>query len=367
MASKEWTLLGQWTYDVATMGNLAANTEWRPSANLGGAELETKELAEVRYLEIRPPINDDGTPQELDHVYPILDDISIREFVNLCGRNDALMMPPRQNMVNGIWIPFGDGLVDAMKSPAPMLANTTLKYRHSLRIVAKAGNTAITKNFMIRAWGYKYYEDELPKILDQLVMSPARIDIRDRTRDRVFSFEKEALPINADNWQILPGGPRQGKPAIMPYFKWARNAKATTPNVEYQFRFETGNVAQEEMDMYFPYDTQDKALFIKGFGVRAAANIRYAWIANTGDQNHKEHPKGKIPVTQYNNPIHFGAAQPVYPGGWPLYFAIPRFVDNELLIWKDLGYVAIMDNQTPVAADSVYVALNGIMFDLKVR
>jgi hypothetical protein len=361
VAIKELTCLGTWRHS----GELAANTEWRPSASSGGGELETKEVAEVRYVEIRPPVAADGTIEALDHVYLMLDDISTREYVNLCGRQDALMMPPRQHLHANIWVPFGDGIVEAMKDQAPMLASTTLKYRQSVRPVVRAGATAVTADFMIRLWGYRYTEDELRKILDRTVMSPARVDIVDKARERVFSFEKEALLINWDNWQMLPGGPRQGKPAIMPYFRWARNAQATTPNTPYQLRFETGNVAEEEMNLYWPYDTLDKALLIKGLGVRAAANLKYAWIENTGDPIHKEHPKGKFEISEFNNPLHFGAAQPLYPAGYPLYFAIPRFADDSLLIWNDLAYVAIQDNQTPVAAGSVYVAVNGIAFDLR--
>lgn len=363
MAAKELTILGNWLYDVTAYGNLAANTEWRPSAALGGAELETDEVAEVRYLEITPPINDDGTPQALDHIYFILDDKVTREYVNICGRNDALMFPRRQHVWANNVVYFGDGIVDAMKVKYPGIKSTTLKYKTRLQIVARAGDSAITKNFLIRAWGYKYKKDELPKILDSTIMDPS-VQIVDRTRGKTLMLSKSPIPIDYDNWTRLPGGAYQDKPIIMPYFRWSINSKATTVNLEYQYRFDQQQVPSEEMDLYWKYDQhKDQALLINGFGVRAADNIKYAWIANTGDVLHKEHPKGKFLIDTNNNPLHFGLAYPLWPSNIPLYYSIPRFADDNMLIYGDLAYVAIQDNGTQVAANSVYVAVNGIKFE----
>lgn len=367
MAAKEITILGEWLYDAAANGPLAANTEWRPSASQGKAELDTKEVAEIAYIEIRSPITDTGVAEALDHVYVYLDETSVRQYVNLCGRHTANMGPPRPFIEGLVWVPFGKSIVDAVKDPIPALATTTLKYRQSARIVAVAGSTAITQNFLIRLWGYRYTEDELRRTLVDNYGNPVTsinpsVSITDRTTGKTLYVSKPSIPISWDSWNILPGAPKQEKPIIMPYFRWAINKNATTPNTEYQYRFETGQVAQEEMNMYFPFDVNANALFVKGFGVRKADNLKYAWIALTSDTLHKEHPKGKF---HDFDELHFGASQPLRPDGYPTYFAIPRFADDSLLIYNDLAYVAIQDNQNPVAANSVYVALNGVYFELR--
>lgn len=363
MAVKEITRLGHWVYDPVSMGNLLANTEWRPTALSGEGELETNEVAEVLATEIRSPRTSTGAVEPLEYVNIVLDDTEIKQYISLCGRHDALTAPPRQHTFAGEWVTFGDGLVDALRSRYPGLAWTTLKYRRSVRIVAKAGAGDITQPFSITLWGYRYKEEELARIVDTTTLDPS-IMIRDRTTGRTLSISKSPISINFDSWDRLPGGPKQDKPIIMPFFRWARNSQATTPNTEYQFRFDTGFVAAQEQDLYFPFDRENTALWIKGLGARAATNLKYVWITNTGDVLHKEHPKGKILVSTTNNPIHFGAAQPLWPDNIPLYYAVPRFANDSLLLYKDLGYVAMQDNGTAVAANSVYIALNGVIFEL---
>lgn len=363
---KELSILGQWTHT----GTLAANTEWQPSAASGNAELDTDELAEVLYLEITPPVLPDGTIEPLEHVWPVLDETPIREYVNLCGRKDALMGPRMRHTYEGMIVPFGMGIVDSLHrpNPAPGLTATTLKYKDKLRIIARAGATDITQPFTITAWGYRYTEEELARILSAPEYSPVlnpSVTINDRGRGRVFSLSKAPIQVNAANWDRLPGGAKQEKPIIMPFFRWSRNAKATTVNMEYQFRYDiVGNVDLPEMDLYFTFDIKAKALLVKGLGVRAATNLKYTWINLSADTLHKEHPKGKLLTTVDYNPLHFGMAYPFWPADLPMYYAIPRFAGDDLLIYKELGYIAIQDNGTQVAANSVYVAINGVLFEM---
>jgi len=364
MASRELSVLGDWTCDVSTLtgGNQAANTEWAPTAASGNAELDADEVAEIKRVEVYSPMNE-LVPEALEHVWLVLDDVPIRQYVNICGRNDALMAPPEQYVLNGAPIPFGDIIVDALKSPQPALASTTLKYKHRVRVVTRAGATAITQDYRIILWGCRYRQDELKQITNGASM-PISVSITDKTRGKTFTASKGSIPIDRDNWVRLPGGPKQDRPIIMPFWRWAINAAATNINLEYQFRHETGGVAIPEMDMYFDLERYDKAVFLKGLGIRAAANLKQTWIALTGDVLHKEHPKGRFPTTVGVNPLHFGAVQPLLgPEVKPTYFAIPRFAGDSLLLYKDLAYVAVVDNGTQVAANSVYAALNGVVFD----
>jgi hypothetical protein len=111
--------------------------------------------------------------------------------------------------------------------------------------------------------------------------------------------------------------------------------------------------------MYFPFDIENKALVVKGLGVRAPANLAETFLNING----KDRPKGRIPTTQFLNPIHFGRAYPLYPADFPAYFTIPKF-DKPYLIWQDKGYVAIQDNGTSISAGEITVYLNGLLIEM---
>lgn len=366
---KELTCLGYWT----NAAGLAAGTQWRPSATSGivSGELDTREVAEIKFIEIIAPVvpEDEGPPvvppinEALDSVYLVLDDEPTQNVFHLSGRNDTHMAPLRAHTVNGMQIALGDGIIDSMKGQRPLLDNTTLKFRSSVRPVFTAGATAVTESFSIRLWGYRYTEKDLLKALGGNNVMPGSVSIVDVIRERTFAVDRPAVPINWDNWQALPGGVKQSKTSIMPFARWATNAKATTLNTPYAFRFETGGVAVEEQDLYWNYDSKDKALLIKGIGIRHATNLKYAAIVNKAEA--QDHPKGKILLASDYNPLHFGQAT-ANTGGEYKYFPIPRFCDTDYLIWQDTAYLALWDNgQNAVAANSVKVAVNGIMFDLK--
>lgn len=104
---RELTCLGYWINNAGML----ANTQWRPAASAGviSTELDTKEMAEIKFVEVRSPILPDGTPEDLASIYLVLDEEPTQTSINLTGRNDMNMAPPRQHMINGMIIPLGDG------------------------------------------------------------------------------------------------------------------------------------------------------------------------------------------------------------------------------------------------------------------
>lgn len=375
MASRELELLGRFVYRVADRGNLVANTEWRPSAREGGAELGTRLVGEVKRVKVFPPRNADGSAQALDDIWIVLGaDMDTREYVNLTGNHEFLMTPPEQHLIRtpeADIYEFGEGILDVLLDVRAgltvnaLLRNTTLKYVDGVTIVARAGASDVTADFAVELWGYRYDVDELPKILPVSAL-PGGVDILEVARDRRLTFSKGSLPITKEMWLQLPGGPRQAPPKVMPFARWARNARATTARTPYEFRFETGDVANAYQNLYFDYEANPyRALLVERFGVRWPTGSGYAWIQNTGDKIHEEHPRGRFQVAQFANPIHFGAAQPLYPDGLPLYFPIPRLAGHKMLIYRDKAYAAVQDSGTPIEANSIVVALAGIAFDLR--
>lgn len=374
MASRELELLGRFVYSAADLGQLAANTEWRPSARDGTAELGSRLIGEIVKARVYPPRNADGSAQALDDIWLILGDTDTREYVNLTGNHDFLMTPPDTHLVRGAWYDeyaFGEGIVDVLQDVQAGLAvnavlrNTTLKYLDAVTIVARAGSTPVTVDFAVELWGYRYDIEELPKILPARSL-PGAVDVLEVARDRRLTLSKGALPITRDTWLQLPGGPRQSVPRIMPFARWARNARATTARTPYEFRFETGDVDSPYRNLYFDFEANpSRALLVERFGVRWPTGWGHAWVHNTGDKIHEEHPRGRFRVAQFANPVHFGAAQPLYPDGLPLYFPIPRLAGHRMLIHRDKAFVAVQDSGTPVTANSIVVALAGIAFDLR--
>ncbi|GAI61827.1 unnamed protein product [marine sediment metagenome] len=77
------------------------------------------------------------------------------------------------------------------------------------------------------------------------------------------------------------------------------------------------------------------------------------------------HPKGLIPTTLTNNPLHFGWADPFFPDTIPLYYAIPK-LERPYLIWNEIGQVIVQDDSTlAVVANGLAAALTGIRIEMK--
>lgn len=373
MAVQELSILGDWTHS----GTQAAGTLFTPSAHQGGAELDTGEVAEVLYAEVFPPVTSAGAIEDLRYINFTLDRKDTRNLVTLSGRKDSLMTPPRTKILstgwdrgkpgrinnriyNSIVIPFGKGIEDAINDPIPALTATTMKYKDEITIITQAGSTDVTADYRIRLWGYKYQQDVIPRLPSSLSKA---INFFDRYSGMQVTIPGNAVTINHDNWTSLPGGPDQDFPFINPFWRFAQNANATTANTPYQFRFDNGNVADQREDMQFAFDSQQKMLLINGLGVRTAANSKYTWLDITGDPIHQNHPKGKVTTLYGNNPMIFGSGYPELPADLPLFYTIPQFIDNQLVIYQQRAFVDHQDNGTSIPANSVTVALNGVLVE----
>ena len=125
-----WELLAEFKHT----GTLSAGNVWRPTA------VKTqKEPFEVVYMEIEPPVKDDGTMEDLARVYPVVDGVTIEEYVHLPGRYDRNLFPIKYLLKDeAIMLKFGEPL-----NTNPLL-NTTLKCETSLSVVAYAGASNVT-------------------------------------------------------------------------------------------------------------------------------------------------------------------------------------------------------------------------------
>jgi hypothetical protein len=347
-AIREFQVLG----DFLHTGSQAAGTIWRPKPVEGNAELDTDEVAEVLTLEIVPPVTAADVEEDLRYINLILDG-KLFGTLYIPGMRSYLVTPPLNLVENGDFLGFGQPVWNANGNA--LLARCP-KFKQSVTVECYAGG-AITADYRIRVLGYRYEAKELSRITGPIGLADTLFD---PVTGRMSEFiNKPAIQPARDTWTQLPGGLDQAVPKIFPFVRMAFNAKATTPNLAYEFRFDVGNVAERYEDLYFPYDMEKekKIAIINGLGVRAPANLKQTWMDVGGD----ERPKSRIPTSQYLNPIHFGKTAPLYDS--PKYITIPLLRDR-IAIFNEKAVVKCVDDGTSIPANSIAVIANGVLVEL---
>ena len=364
--------------DALHAGAQAADTWWRPTPLAVGGELETGERAEIIYAEIWSPVSLTGD-EALKKIVIVADGEELGKYISLCGVRAAVMAPPKDRIFGRQLYSFGSPL-DITQTIQNPLANTTVKVRQNVTIATLAGpasavppESPITVNYRIRLWGKVYKETELPRF-GQMGF-PAYMT--ERTRNRTILLSKAAIPINSATWLTLPGGKDQAIPKINPFARYAQNLLATDAmQGDYQFRLQTGNVLEEQENLYWEFDELD-ALFVQGLGVKAgsipylATNIARAGLRIDGDY----HPKGPttrtslFAVTVGLNELNFGHLAPMAPVAHPYYATIPK-LPQPYLIWNEIGYVVVRDDGTAggialAIPNNVIVALTGTRIEMR--
>lgn len=345
-ARRELQVLGDWLHT----GAQAANVWYRPTAAAGGAELDTGEVAEVVFVEVIPPVTGGGVVEDLRRVQLNLDD-QLEEYNLFPGTQTYLVNASAAHMLHGRIMALGKPVWN-VSGPGAMLQATCPKYRKKVTIEALAGG-AITADYRIRLWGYRYRVDELPGIVSPIGgAEPIRDPISGRQSQVI---QKPVIIPNEDTWTQLPGGLDQAVPKIFHFIRLGFNSAATVANTDYEFRFDLQQVANREEDLYWPYDLEKRVLLLKGLGVRAPANLLETWVELGGDKR----PKEPWPTRNFLNPLHFGQAQPFYPAGFPLYYPVPLLPDP-ILVAGEKAVVKVKDDGTSIPANQIAVIVNGI-------
>lgn len=349
-ARREMQLLG----DFRHTGAQAVGTWWRPTAASGKGELASHEVAEIVYVEVIPPVTGAGVAEDLRRIQLNLDG-KLEQYNLIPGTDTYLVTPPRTNARNGRFIAFGRPLWNVESGLRGALQATCPKFRDSVTIEALAGG-AITADYRVRLWGYRYRAVDLPDLAQIIGGSDV---ISDPVSGRVSDLiAKAALQPLEDTWTQLPGGLDQAVPKIFSFLRMGFNANATTANIPYELRFDIGNVASREEDLYFPYDTEKKIAVIKGLGVRAPAHLLQTWVDIGGD----ERPYSRWPTTQGLNPLHFGNAA-AFIGPVTEYLTVP-LLDDPIVVSNEKAVVRVIDDGTSIAANQIAVIANGTLIEL---
>ena len=358
-------------------GALAANTWVRPTPAAVFGELDSNERAEIIFAEIWSPVSMTGD-EALKKITIIVDGEETGKYISLCGVRAACMAPPKDRLWGSKLYSFGAPL-DITKTVQNPLTNTTIKFQQNVTVACQAGpasaippESPITMAYRIRLWGKVYKTTELPRF--GMMVFPAYM--HERTRNRTLTLTKAAIPINATTWLTLPGGKDQSIPKVNPFARYAQNLLASDGmQGDYQFRLSTGQVLEEQENLYWEFDELD-ALFIEGLGVKTGAipylatNIARAGLRIDGDY----HPKGPttrtsmFPVTVGINELNFGHLAPMAPVAHPYYAAVPK-LPQPYMIWNEIGYVVVRDDGVGAIAlaipNNVIVALTGIRIEMR--
>ena len=310
-------------------------------------------------MEIASPV-DGGAEELLRKIIPVLDGQRFSEYVSLSGILSSNMAPNRRSIWGAKLFSFGTPM-----SSNPLLS-TTLKYNEHITFECLAGNANITGDYRIKAWGYVYKEAELPTVFGTMIF-PAYLT--ERARGRTLILTKDPIPVNGKTWKTLPGGKDQSIPKINPFARFAYNLNASDGiQGDYQFRYDIGNVADADENLYFDFDKLD-AVLVQGIGIRpdpSPGHLAHTGLLIAGDY----HPKGLIPTQYLDNPLHFGLVFPYIhveagvPTEIPFFYAIPR-LDKPRLIWNEKGMVVVRDDGTAITANDLVVALTGIRIEMK--
>jgi len=364
--------------NAAVLGAQAANSWWRPTPAAVFGEIETDERAEIVFAEVWSPVTVAGPDlgdEALKKIIIVADGAELGRYVSLSGIETCNMAPPKDRLWQNRLYSFGTPLDITQQLQNPLL-NTTIKVKQNVTVACLAGPTSvpppispITQNYRIRLWAKVYKKDELPRF-GQMAFPTY---LYERTRNRTVPIDKAAIPINVDTWLTLPGGKDQAIPKINPFVRYAQNLLATDGmQGDYQFRLETGQVLEEQEELYFDFDEKD-ALFIEGLGIKTGSvSFPSVNIARCGlriDGNY--HPKGRddrvslFPTTVGINELNFGYLSPMAPAAHPYFAAIPK-LPQPYMINNEIGYVVIRDDGVgAVAVNTVIVCLSGTRIEMR--
>lgn len=308
-------------------------------------KLGPDEYLEVRRVEIYPPLDGDGLPEDLDVVQLMVEGSSY-DHIFLKGRADKCMAPPVDERSFRVATNLGTPMYQALNGRVPTAIEATCPKVGPAKTVGVrvvAGASAITADFEVDLLVAKYDSiEQLRAIIGTEYDAGYRL--RDPERDKLLEVPK-MIPVEPENWSKMPGGVKQEAPMVYPYIRYAHNKIPTTASTDYIFDFGLGTVAREEESLAWTFDANE-AILIQQLGYVPHANSRYTWLKMNG----KDRPEKPYETKYYKNKMPLGT-QDQKQG--------PLSLKRKLLVWDMKADVRTMDTGTIIGADGVMTALWG--------
>lgn len=376
-------------YDAA--GNSSDGRNYMTPNTVTSSSTNGAVIREVHTIEIIPPLNSNGVYEDLREVWLTLDNHSLQHYINLPGQGDILMTPYRTQMWGGpsFIIPLGEPLwkvIGDTKGNHP-IRFTCPKFKQTLALTVSSiyGVTgAGSGGFRIILKGYEYTPAALAEIAKYWNNS-----VNFQTTDRIvqglpaltFTYQTPG-PLSVETANAYPGGPLQQQDKIFPYWHYARNNQATSPNRLFAFTNlnalagGTGHVEDTFQDLGFEFNLNNNALLLRGFGVRGVPlppgqtgspgypgqNVdRAGWLIDGNAVPSEEGGNNGIYLTPNVDPMPFGAVSPFIALD-NVYYRMPRMPGN-IMIYKNNAVPFVVDNGSPIPQDQIAVAVNGILIE----
>jgi len=357
----------------ATNSNITVNT-------ITSSVCPPDAVREITYMEIIPPMDANLNYEDLREVWLTVDGHSTQHYLNISGVGDTLMTPHRSKVWSGrrFAIPFGEPLWSVVSGGTNMpIRNTTIKYANKveLNVATVNGVTgAGSGGWRVILSGYQYSAAALAQLSPKWD-GTVNVQTMRRTIDNKpplsFTFPMVS-GINLDTFTTMPGGVNQGATKVWPYWHFAYNNAASQQQNAYAFtnlnalEGASGNVEDPFQDLGLEFAQNNNAFILRGFGIKGVGSTpmenvaRFGWIVNgnifpelTGNQG--------LFVSYGVNNFAFGATSPYIPVKG-MFMPLPKF-PGQLLIYKDNAVPFVGANGSPIPADSVVVAYNGVMVE----
>mgnify|MGYP006206211571 FL=1 len=318
------------TFEVLFDGTISSDPAASIRANMTQAQLLSGQSAEICYLEVTSPmVGSSGAGEALEQIVPVIDGKKYLGGSETIIRADldANISPPRstlraESVVGNTYgrrqqVVFGKGMpeINADANPSDILNNTTIKVkpRGTINFEYLIGNSAITEPFTVKAYGWKYYNEDILEENMARVYGRARpIVLGDRMANRTFAVTYPAKRAIAKEITHLIGGEdqEQDQTHINKFFRWARNGVATTVNTKFDLSFDSSNVDTEDQNMDWDVES-DELRIIQGLGIRAGTNHLDTLIEANGETmlDVETRVQGSDPDgTRGDNDLFFGRA-----------------------------------------------------------
>jgi len=329
-------------------GTQAAGEEWISPAYV----LPPNEVLEIFRLEIIPPVDTaTGLIRKLRYVTLIIED---KEYETL--RINSVMAPLEHPNNVGVAVDFGVPLLHA-----PIIGRVPTVVEAVCPKVARGQRLAV-----------KTVADESISEDYTIVLKAARVREQDKLTEvagGVYDvrfvldgepYMKPSIPITLETFDELPGGLRQSKPQIFPWFTYARNKQATTPNMWYEFDYDA-YAAYPWMELTWNLVNKEVAYLVKAIGVIPHANSKALRLYIEGRITNPEFTTRPLPEKNYFYPAMFYDTNV----NKDLKKAGPVFLKKPFLFHGVKGAIQVIDNGTSIPADGVEVHVYGVKFVLK--
>jgi len=328
-------------------GSQAAGEEWISSAYT----LPPDEVLEIFRIEVIPPVNTStGLISKLRYVTLMIEE---KEYDTL--HINSVMAPIEHPNNAGVAVDLGVPILHRPiigRIPSAVEATCPKVARGQKLAVKTVADEAITEDYTV-------------------VLKAARVrgaaklaEVAGSTFDASFTLDTEAhskvVPVSIEAFDELPGGLRQAKPQIFPWFTYARNKAATTPNTPYEFDYDA-YAAYPWMELTWNLVNKEVAFLVKALGVIPHTNSKSLQLYVEGRITNPEFTTRPLPEKNFFYPAMYydtSVNANIKKAG-------PRFLLKPFLFHGVKGAIRVFDNGTSIPANGVEVMVYGVKFVLR--